>query len=264
MTASTIAPITVARDLGFADLRRALGAGFRDFLSAPQFGLFFAAFYVVGGWIALLSLSHRGEGWWIIPVAAAFPLFAPFSAVGLYEVSRRREAGERLSWGAVLGAAIGRGELFMMGVLVFIAVAVWIGLAHGVYAIFLGESGMGTSAGFRLTLEAAAMLLVGGLLGGLFALALFAVTVISLPLLVDRDVDFITAIITSLGVVGANKGVMIGWALIVAVALALAMIPAFLGLFLVLPWLGHATWHLYRRSCRVEEGDLQSRSAPST
>jgi uncharacterized membrane protein len=121
-------------------------------------------------------------------------------------------------------------------------------LAHGIFAIFLGNSGIGAASGaLFLSTNAIAMLLVGGAVGGIFALGLFAITVISLPMLVDREVDFITAIIVSLGVVRSNKQVMLGWAALVAVTLTLAMLPMFAGLFVALPVLGHATWHLYRR-----------------
>lgn len=246
-------PVAVADDLGFADLRRAIGAGWRDFAGAPAFGLFFAAFYVIGGAALYYGLTHIGRGWWLIPIMAGFPLLAPFSAVGLYEVSRRRETGEPLRWGAILGAMRGRGDdqLLMMGGIIFVAFSFWMILAHGVFAIFMGESGIAMDGrGLTLSIKLITMLLVGSLVGGLFALALFAITVVSLPMLVDRDVDFITAIIASLGVFNGNKRVMIGWALLIAAALTVAMVPAFLGLLVVLPVLGHATWHLYRRSVR--------------
>ena len=249
---SPVAPYAVARGLTGTDLKQSLAAGLRDFMAHPLYGLFFASFYVLGGFLMVYGLSQVGQGWWTIPAMAGFPLIAPFSAVGLYEVSRRREAGLPLSWGAVLGALRGRGgdeQVVMMGGLVFIAFSFWMGLAHGVYAIFIGELGVGHDVA-RLLAEPSviAMLIVGSLLGGLFALALFSITVMSLPMLVDRDVDFITAIIVSLGVMRCNKGIMIGWALIIAVLLGLSLIPAFAGLFIALPVLGHATWHLYRRA----------------
>nr|WP_294850256.1 DUF2189 domain-containing protein [uncultured Sphingomonas sp.] len=250
---SVVAPVTVAGDLGWRDLRGALGKGVSDFLAYPLFGLFFASFYVAGGIILMLGLSRVGETWWLIALMAGFPLLAPFTAVGLYEVSRRRERGEPMRWGAVLGSIWARAgdQLGLMGALVFIAFSFWMGLAHGVFAIFMGTSGVGAqSLAELMSPDGVTMLLVGGAMGGLFALAMFAITVMSLPMLVDREVDFITAIITSLAVVRSNKAVMIGWALIIAVLMAAAMVPMFLGLFVVLPVLGHATWHLYRRSVR--------------
>ena len=252
-TPAPLAPATVARDLVSADLRAALAAGWADFRAAPQFGLFFASIYVGAGLFLYYALFTLGEATWLIPAAAGFPLLAPFTAVGLYEVSRRREAGLPLRWGAVLGALKGRGDdqLLMMGGIVFVAFSFWIILAHGIFAIFLAESGIGSeSLALLRTPTGLAMLVVGGAVGGLVALAFYAITVMSLPMLVDRDVDFLTAIIVSLGAVRSNKPALLGWAGFIALTLFAAMLPAFLGLLAVLPVLGHATWHLYRRTVR--------------
>ena len=251
MAHSAISPVTLAQNLTARDVRDALKAGWQDFLAYPVYGIFFAAFYVAGGLGLVYGLSSMGQGWWLIPIMAGFPLLAPFSAVGLYEVSRRREAGLLLGWRGVLGALGGKGDeqLILMGAIVFVAFSFWMILAHGIFAIFLGESGIGGETGaLLLSPDAVIMLLVGSVVGGIFALGLFAITVISLPMLVDQEVDFITAIIVSLGVVRSNKRVMLGWALLVGVTLSLAMLPLFAGLFIALPVLGHATWHLYRRA----------------
>lgn len=251
MAQNAISPVILAQNLAAKDVRDALKAGWRDFLAYPVYGIFFAAFYVAGGLGLVYGLSSMGQGWWLIPIMAGFPLLAPFSAVGLYEVSRRREAGLPLGWRGVLGALGGKGDeqLILMGAIVFVAFSFWMILAHGIFAIFLGESGIGGETGaLLLSPDAVIMLLVGSVVGGIFALGLFAITVISLPMLVDQEVDFITAIIVSLGVVRSNKRVMLGWALLVGVTLSLAMLPLFAGLFVALPVLGHATWHLYRRA----------------
>lgn len=251
MAHSAISPVILAQNLTARDVRDALKAGWQDFLAYPVYGIFFAAFYVAGGLGLVYGLSSMGQGWWLIPIMAGFPLLAPFSAVGLYEVSRRREAGLPLGWRGVLGALGGKGDeqLILMGAIVFVAFSFWMILAHGIFAIFLGESGIGGETGaLLLSPDAVIMLLVGSVVGGIFALGLFAITVISLPMLVDQEVDFITAIIVSLGVVRSNKRVMLGWALLVGVTLSLAMVPLFAGLFIALPVLGHATWHLYRRA----------------
>lgn len=246
-----IAPYAVANNLTFADLRAALVAGWRDFAAYPAFGLFFAAFYAVGGAALIYGLVRLGEGAWSIPVIAGFPIIAPFAAVGLYEVSRRRQAGLPIDWRSILWALRGRGDdqVLMVAGIVFVAFSFWMILAHGIFAIFMAESGIGaeTMALFT-TVSAISMLLVGSLVGAIFAFALYAITVISLPMLCDRDVDFITAIIVSLGTIRSNRAVMTGWAAIIAAALFVAMLPAFLGLFVVLPVLGHATWHLYGRA----------------
>ena len=245
-----ISPVNVAADLTMADLRRALAAGWRDFLAHPFYGLFFGAIYVAGGLALSWALTSRGASGILFTAAAGFPLVAPFTAVGLYEVSRRRDAGMPLSWGAVLGALRGRGDdqLLMMGGFIFVGFTFWMILAHGIFAIFMAESGVGSEslAVFRTT-AGLAMLVVGSAVGAVIAYVFYAVTVISLPMLVDRDVDFLTAIIKSLRTVQANGAVMLTWAAFIAIALFAAMIPAFAGLLVILPVLGHATWHLYRR-----------------
>ncbi|MCB2067041.1 MAG: DUF2189 domain-containing protein [Erythrobacter sp.] len=241
----------IAEDLTVADLRRALAAGWRDFCAHPVYSLFFGAIYTVSG----LSMTYlglfRGEVGWLVPVTAGFPLVAPFAAVGLYEISRRREAGLPLSWGAVLGALRGHGDqqLLMMGGFVFVAFSFWVIIAHVIFAVFMAESGMGSeSLAAMATPVGIAMLGVGTMVGAVLSWFFYCITVISLPMLVDRDVDFITAIITSMKTVLRNTGVMLAWAVTIVVLLVLAILPAFLGLLVVLPVLGHATWHLYRRA----------------
>lgn len=246
-----VAPVTVSGTLERADLRAALVAGVRDFLACPAFGLFFSAVYVAAGLALAWGLETRGGLHWLVLAGCGFPLIAPFTAVGLYEVSRRREAGLPIGWGDVLGVIRARGDdqILMMGFVVFIAFGFWVVLARGILAIFMSNMGWSNvTPEMFMSGDGLAMLLVGGAVGGLIALAFFAITVISLPMLVDRKVDFITAIIVSLGTVRSNPGVMLTWAAIVAILLALAMLPFFLGLLVVLPVLGHATWHLYRRA----------------
>lgn len=245
-----IAPVTVARDLGVRDLRVALAAGWQDFRAYPAFGLFFAGVYVAAGVFLYFALFSRGEVAWLVPAAAGFPLLAPFVAVGLYEVSRRREAGLPLTWRAILGALRGRGDeqIVSMGAIVFVAFGFWLMIAHGIFAVFLAASGIGTeSLALFGTTAGLMMLVVGSIVGAVMAWAFYAITVISLPMLVDREVDFLTAIIVSLATVRSNALTMLIWAAIIAVSLFAAMLPLFLGLLVALPVLGHATWHLYRR-----------------
>lgn len=243
----------IALDLSTDDLRAALVAGWEDFWSRPAFGLFFASIFVITGWALAYVLVERGDIFWLIPAAAGFPLLAPFTAVGLYEVSRRREAGLPMSWSNVLGALKGRGDeqILSMGVLLFVAFGFWIIIAHAVFSIFLVEAGAGSeSLEFLVTRTGMTMLAVGSAIGAVIALAFYVITVISLPMLVDQKVGFLTAIITSIRVFRANMPVLIGWAVMIAVSLFAAMIPLFLGLFIVLPVLGHATWHLYKATVR--------------
>lgn len=245
------ADIPPIRRLTTGDLRAALAAGWADFRAAPQFGLFFALVYTLGGIALFFGLVGAGEAFWFIPVAAGFPLVAPFAAVGLYEVSRRREAGEKLLWGPVLAALRGHGDgqLPVMAVVVLLVFGFWVILARAIFAIFVGQSGISQANLYELlTPSGLVMLLVGTVVGGLIALALFTVTAFSLPLLLHRPVDFATAIIASIAAVRLNGRVMMQWAALIAGLLLLAMLPLFLGLLIVLPLLGHATWHLYRRT----------------
>ena len=241
----------VAGDLAWSDLSAALAAGWRDFLAMPRFGLFFGGVYVLAGIAIGWGTVSGGNLTWLIPAIAGFPLVAPFVAVGLYEASRRRAAGEPLTWRAVLGALKGHGDdqILSMGVIVFVAFSFWMIVAHAIFAVFVGDSGMGRDPlAALLTPAGLAMLGVGSAIGALMAFAFYAMTVISLPLLVERKVDFLTAIIASFKTVRSNLFVMLAWAAVIAAVLFVAMIPAFLGLLVVLPVLGHATWHLYRRA----------------
>lgn len=234
-----------------ADLRAALMAGWADFRAAPVFGLFFALIYTLGGLALWYGTWQSGQPVWFVAAAAGFPLFAPFAAVGLYEVSRRRQAGLALDWGAVLGALKGKGDgqLPVMAVIVLLVFGLWIVLARGLFAIFFYDSGVGMYSVVHLwTAPGLAMLAVGTLAGGVLALFLFATTVFSLPMLLDRPVDFVTAIVTSVAAVRTNPRTLLIWAALITGLLVAAMIPAFLGLLIVLPVLGHATWHLYARA----------------
>jgi len=241
----------IADNLALGDLFAALGAGWRDTLRMPQFGLFFGGIYVVSG-LALIYLALvAGYTSLLIPATAGFPLVAPFVAVGLYEASRRREAGKPLLWSKVLSALKGHGDeqIMSMGVIVFVAFGFWMIVAHAVAAIFMSGAGAGSESWAFLTTQAGiTMLLVGSAIGAVMAFAFYTITVISLPMLVDRNVDFLTAIIASIKTVKANTFVMLAWAVIISVVLFIAMIPAFLGLLIALPLLGHSTWHLYRRA----------------
>lgn len=244
-------PPKVAGDLSWSDLAAALAAGWRDFLAMPRFGLFFGGVYVLAGIAIGWATWTGGNLTWLIPAIAGFPLVAPFIAVGLYEASRRRARGEVPSWGAVLGALKGHGDdqILSMGVIVFVAFSFWMIIAHAIFAVFMAESGIGHgSFAALLAPPGLAMLAVGSAAGAVLAFAFYAMTVISLPLLVEQRHDFLTAIIASLAVVRRNLAVMLGWAAIIAVVLFAAMLPAFLGLMVALPVLGHATWHLYTRA----------------
>ena len=230
---------------------RVLKAGFGDFMKAPLFGLFFSTIYVAGGLIIWMVYKASGQEWWLIPVIVGFPLLAPFAAIGLYEVSRRIEAGEPLNWPAVLGVVFAQKDrqIPSMAMVILLMFMFWVFVAHTIFALFMGLQAMtNVTSSFAVLFEGngPAMLAVGSLIGAGFAAVLFSITVVGLPLLLDREVDFISAIIVSFQAVIANIGTMIIWGLVIAVMLAIGMAPMFLGLFIILPVLGHATWHMYR------------------
>lgn len=245
------APVTVSDTLGWGDLRAALALGWADFRAMPAYGLFFALFYVLGGIALYFGMFESGQHVWFIAVATGFPIFAPFAAVGIYEVSRRREEGLPVGWPAVLGALRGRGngQLSLMAVTVVVIFGFWMILAHGVFAIFFAQAPFGVDRmEMLLSWQGIMMVTVGSIVGALIAFALYAISVVSLPMLLDREVDFVTAMITSVEVVNLNRAIMLQWAVLIAVAVFVAMLPVFLGLLVALPVLGHATWHLYRRA----------------
>lgn len=236
------------------DLRAALSSGFADFRRAPMFGIFFAAFYVLGGWLIVQSLFVWDQSWMIYPVAIGFPIIGPFAAVGLYEVSRRLQVGAPLNWSGILGVVRSQSgkELSWMAFVVLFVFWVWMYQIRLLIAIVLGRMSFSGLDGFIdivfNTQQGWTFLAIGHVIGAVLSLILFSITVVSIPLLLDRDVDFITAMITSVKAVFASPVVMLGWGLIVTLSVIAALIPAFLGLFLVLPILGHTTWHIYQKA----------------
>lgn len=246
-------PMPEIMQLDLGDLGAALSAGWADFRRAPVFGLFFALVYVLGGWLILWAMLSKGQIWWTIVAGAGFPILGPFIACGFYEVSRRLELGEPLDWPGVLGAIFRQKDrqIPTMAAIIVVFFLFWNFLGHMIFALFLGRAtltNITTSPEVFLTAEGLAMLAVGTLVGAAFAGVLFALSVVSLPLLLDRDVDFITAMIASWSLVMANPRVMLVWAGLIAVCLFAGMLTGFLGLFVVLPLFGHASWHLYRRA----------------
>jgi uncharacterized membrane protein len=228
-----------------------LKEGFFDFLLAPQYGLAFSAVYVVGGF--LLVWLGAGTVSWTLTISLGFPLVAPFAAVGLYEVSRRIEAGLPLEWKPVLAVVWQERtrQIPWMGAIIVIYLLFWTFLAHMIFAVFMGLStAVNVSSSFEmfLTPEGIRMVAAEIIVGAALAYLLFAMTLVSLPLLLEKEIDFVTAMILSIRTVSENFVVLTIWALIIAVLSILALAPWFLGLMIVLPILGHATWHLYRRA----------------
>ncbi|MFT5742843.1 MAG: putative membrane protein [Paracoccaceae bacterium] len=228
-----------------------LKAGMADFRRAPQFGLFFSAVYVLGGFFMLwLGAGHVS---WTLATSLGFPLAAPFAAVGLYEVSRRLEADQPLQWRAILGVVWNERtrQVPWIGAIIVFYFLFWTFLAHMIFALFMGLSTMtniSQSWEAFLTPNGLTMIAVELGVGAVLAFFLFSLTVVSLPLVLEKEIDFISAMILSFRTVRANLVVLWIWAGIIALLSLIALAPMFLGLMVVLPVLGHATWHLYRRA----------------
>jgi uncharacterized membrane protein len=250
------ADVPVVRTVTSADVLDSLAQGLRDFRAAPTFGLFFGAVYAVSGWVLLLLLNWLDVNYYVYPMATGFAMIAPFIAAGLYEISRRLETAEPLTWRGVLTSArtAGGKDLSWMVVVTTFAYIIWIDIAIALYLMFYGLKPLAFTElveAIVTTPTGALFFLVGNAVGALLAAIVFSLTVISFPLLFDRHVDFVTAMITSCKVVLASPGPMALWAAIIAVLLMISLLSVFVALVAVLPVLGHATWHLYRRAVEV-------------
>ncbi|MEL7098321.1 MAG: DUF2189 domain-containing protein [Pseudomonadota bacterium] len=235
-----------------SDLTLALGRGWRDFMAAPLPGLIVGLACVLAGWGITGLTLWAGHTFWLILAVFGFPLVAPFGAVGLYEVSRMRGLGRRVRLGDVLDTMwMQRGrQMPHLSAMIIILLLFWFFLGHMICALFLGLAPMTnitTSLDVFVSADGLQMLAFGSVVGGAFGLLLYAVCVMGLPMLMDREVDYVTAMIRSFGVVREAPVVMLGWAALIGILLFAAMLPGFLGLMVVMPWLGHASWHLYDR-----------------
>lgn len=252
MTAVPSKTDPVVRRISVADVAEALGEGLRDFQAMPSYGLLFGTLYAAGGILIVLSVTVLGMVYLAYPLAAGFALIGPFVAIGLYEVSRRREAGQPISLHDIWRTMKGRGEIGWMAFVTVFIFILWMYQVRLLVAIFLGlNASFPTIREFITQLlttnEGLLFLMVGNMVGAALSLILFSLTVVSFPLLLERDVDFVTAMITSVRAVVTSPVPMIGWAAVIVVLLIISAMPFFLGLLVTLPVLGHATWHLYRR-----------------
>jgi uncharacterized membrane protein len=241
------------RSITFADLQDSLRLGWEDFKAVPSHAIMLCLIYPIVG----LMIARTVLGYSILPMlfplAAGFALIGPFAALGLYELSRRRETGEEISaWHATdVLRSPSFGAMLGLGALLLVLFAVWIASAQAIYVSTFGyvpaaeipdfvSQVLTTRAGWEL-------IVVGCGVGFLFAVVALCVSVVSFPLMLDRHAGVIDAMTTSVRAVARNPVPMATWGLIVAVLLVLGSLPLFLGLAVVIPLLGHATWHLYRK-----------------
>ena len=247
------APAPVVRRIGLADLRAALAEGWRDFLAIPTQLVFLCILYPIIGLVAARVAVGNNLLPLAFPLVAGFALVGPVLAIGLYELSRRREAGLPVSWlnafdvlrnPAMLSVA-------MLGGVLFLIFAAWLGVARAIYALTIGGEAPAAMGDFIETIQASPhaweLLLIGNAVGFLFALLVLTIAAVSFPLLLDRHVNPLVAVQTSVRAVLANPVTMLAWGFVVAAVLLLGCLPLFVGLAVAMPVLGHATWHLYRR-----------------
>ncbi|WP_375206813.1 DUF2189 domain-containing protein [Hyphococcus sp.] len=237
------------------DLVDIIAAGARDFFNAPLYGLVFGALFAAAGWVLIALLLVLGLPYLAYPLAMGFALVAPFAAAGFYAVSDHLEQGKPLSWGGVLGGvknAIGR-DLRWMALVTGFALVIWMDIAAFLFFAFTGFHGVGPDFLDRLlsTPSGVLFLVLGNLSGAIIALSIFSISAISFPMLYDRDVDFVTAMVASVRLVMANPVAMCAWCALIGVAMGLSVLSGFVGFLVVLPVIGHATWRLYRHAVPV-------------
>ena len=246
------------RTIGISDLHRALKLGWEDFKAVPSHAIILCVIYPVLG----LLLARAAFGYAVIPLlfplAAGFALLGPFAALGLYELSSRREKGQEASAFDALEVlrSPSFGAMLGLGTLLFALFVTWVATAQ---AIYIAVFGYGGASGFTdfitrvlTTSQGWWLIIVGCGIGFLFALVALCISVVSFPLMLDRHATAGEAMVTSIRVAAKNPTTIAAWGLIVAVLLVIGSLPLFLGLAVVIPLLGHATWHLYRKAVAVD------------
>ena len=261
----------VVRHITPRDLKDALARGVDDFVAMPSHAIFLCVVYPLLG--ILLIGATMGNAWLPLafPIAAGFALVGPLAAIGIYELSRRREAGldTKSSHAFDVLHSPSLGAIVALGLLLMAIFLIWLAVAEAVYIANFGYHGPDSVGQFVrdvfTTRPGWTMILVGTGIGFLFAVLVLTISAISFPLLLDRDVGAAVAVSTSIRVVAANPATMALWGFIVAALLVIGSIPFFLGLTVVMPVLGHATWHLYRRAVEPDPNphpDYQPRERP--
>lgn len=243
-------PVTISRINEVDRSSHWLGRGWRDFRSAPQVSIAYGASFVLIGLLLTVGLYSLDLTSLILPLAGGFTILAPILVVGLYDVSRRLEAGLAVSLADCFGA-FGRslGQLAAIGVALLVCYLVWIRTALLLFALFFNQDPPPLDqflGNVVFSLEGAPLLILGTLIGAVFAAAVFSITAVSVPLIYDRPVDVMTAIGVSLLTVRQNYKLMFGWAALIVLVTVVGVITAFIGLAVAVPVLAYATWHAYR------------------
>lgn len=227
-----------------------LAAGSRDMLRAPQISLTYGAVFTAISLAIMLGLYLSGAPYLALPLAGGFLLLGPMIAVGLYETSRRLEEGEPVTLSDMVKFGVrSPGQLAFMGVFLLIVYFVWLDLAFLLFMLFLGPNAFQLDTivpTLLFTANGLGLLIVGTMAGAVLALLVFAVTAVSIPLLMRRKVDAVTAALTSMQAVVLNPAPMFLWGVLIVALMALAFATLFVGLIVIFPLIGHATWHAYR------------------
>lgn len=246
-------PLPAVARIGIADLRAALVKGLADFGAHRTDVVLLCVFYPVVGLVLGRMASGANTLPLLFPLISGFALVGPIAAVGLYEMSRRRELGVSSGWLDAFGVLRSHslGPIVLLGVMLAAIFVAWLVAAQEIYLWTLGPGHTGSFEAFFhavfTTNAGRTMIAIGVGVGFLFAVLVLTIGVVSFPMLIDRDVGVETALRTSVRAVTTNPVTMAIWGLIVAAALVIGSIPVFLGLVIVLPVLGHSTWHLYRK-----------------
>jgi uncharacterized membrane protein len=255
LVGASSSPVSLdVRRISPSDLFHALARGIDDFTAMPSHAVFLCVVYPLLGVFMIAMIL--GNSWvpLAFPIAAGFALVGPIAAIGLYELSRRREAGLDSSTSHAFDVLYSPslGAIVALGVLLMAIFLIWLAVAEAIYVANFGYGAPASLAQFANdvlhTRAGWNLIIVGGGIGFLFAVVVLTISAISFPLLLDRDVGAAVALATSIRVVAANPLTMALWGFIVAALLVVGSIPFFLGLTVVMPVLGHATWHLYRRA----------------
>jgi uncharacterized membrane protein len=244
---------SAVRKIGLADLRYALAKGVEDFGANRTDVIFVCLIYPIAGLLLARFALGGGLLHLVFPLAAGFALIGPAAAVGLMEMSRRREQGMDAAWGSAFGVVRSPsfGAILLLSLVLLAVFLLWMFVAQSIYDLTLGPKPPVSAAAFVHALFTTgagwALIIVGIDVGALFAILALAISVVSFPLLLDAPVGIEVAVRTSVRAVVANPVAMVAWGLIVTAGLVIGSVPFLLGLVVVLPVLGHATWHLYRR-----------------
>jgi uncharacterized membrane protein len=258
----------VIRKISLSDLSAALRLGWEDFEAMPSHAIVLCVIYPVLGLVLFRMVLGYSVLPLLFPLAAGFTLIGPFAALGLYELSRRRERGEEPSASDAVHVlrAPSFGAMLGLGVLLLVLFGIWIATADAIYVATFGHAPAASIPDFATrvltTPKGWSLIIVGCGVGFLFAFVALCVSVVSFPLMLDRHATAIDAIRTSLRAVMKNPFAMAAWGLIVAVLLVIGSLPFFVGLAVVLPVLGHATWHLYRKVVEPDPNPPQEQPSP--